>query len=442
MRTWGAADAAHDPYRNGLKSLLFRRYPVLLDRLRQRRTDFVNRRLRAEMARQAQLQPEVFLAPAAARPGDAPPSILFCLYWLDYGGAEAFAISMMQAAKAAGYRVLVACDEAGRQQLLGAAAACADAVYLLGAQAAGLSKEEGYLRIIRLHRPELIHIHHSWAMYRLLPVVRTLGLVRGVLDTTHILEHRYGGLVRKAALYSAYIDRHHVISRDLADFYSNTAGVAPARLRLGRLHDLSAAFAGAAEKWAAPPVLNIAFVGRFVQQKRPYLFVAIARRLVRQFGPGRFSFSAVGEGPLRPRCEALAHADRSAPVITFLPGGTDVHAVLAAAHVLLIPSDNEGLTLVAYEAIRAGCVVISCDVGAQRELVAEELLVPRHTGACIRRMTKLVTDIVAGRLDVPAVLRRQEQKLQGVLAEPTGTDICLAVYRELLQPEDADVPAA
>jgi hypothetical protein len=45
--------------------------------------------------------------------------------------------------------------------------------------------------------------------------------------------------------------------------------------------------------------------------------------------------------------------------------------------VLVISSDNEGLTLTSLEAERHGVLILSADVGSQRTVVAEPLLVPR-----------------------------------------------------------------
>ncbi|MBP0575449.1 glycosyltransferase, partial [Mycobacterium tuberculosis] len=79
--------------------------------------------------------------------------------------------------------------------------------------------------------------------------------------------------------------------------------------------------------------------------------------------------------------------------VAFLPPDAPVAELLAEAHILLLPSENEGLALVAFEAARADCLVISTDVGAQREIVAPACLVPRGTWACWRESVRLVTAI-------------------------------------------------
>ena len=428
-----------NPYASWAKGFLYTHHPVLLDALRQRRTDRINRAMIARMAKQRRGRAQVSFP---GRNGPAPSrTILFCLYWLDFGGAEAFALQTMQAAREAGFNVVVACDEDGRHRLLERASQVADAIYLLGSFGAGLSIEEAYLRIIRKHQPAVIHIHHSRMTYRLLPAIRALGLTHGVIDTTHILEHRMAGFVGEATRYSEYVDRHHVISHHLADLMTGM-DVDDDRIRLGKLHDLSKSFEPQPDKWSATKPLNIAFVGRFQQQKRPYLFLQVAKQLVHRFGRDAFRFTAIGEGRLRVATERLAAHLGLSDLVEFLPGTAPVQETLGHAHVLLIPSDNEGLTLVAFEAVRAGCIVISSDVGAQREIVVPELLVPHRPRPCVVQMVERVTRLLEGSIDAGAVLERQKQKLEENLAEPTGVDVCLAFYREIMERKAIDVSAA
>lgn len=172
-------DAHYDPR---FRSWRFRRLPLLDDALVQREND---RTLAGVLAgiraqRDAAMTPTVRWPPRPART-DAPV-ILFCLYWLDFGGAEAFAIQSITAAKAAGYRVVVTTDEVGRHRVIEKLDGIADAIYLLGSCGFGLSRDHALLRVLELHRPDILHIHHSWTAYRQLGTFRALGLVDRVID--------------------------------------------------------------------------------------------------------------------------------------------------------------------------------------------------------------------------------------------------------------------
>ncbi|MDF2797496.1 MAG: glycosyl transferase, group 1 family protein [Devosia sp.] len=429
----------------GVKALAFGRYPWLMDEARQRMAD---RKYAAKMAelphlRGSNLPVSIDEVPRAPACGEGKgQSILFALYWLDFGGAEAFALKMMEAAKAAGYTVVVTCDEAGRHRVIERAAKFADAIYLLGTCQFGGSKEQAMLGVIRRHRPTVIHIHHSWVLYRLLPALRALRLVKAVIDSTHILEYRFGDFVSESIRYSPYIDQHHVISADLQQQMIQKAAVPIEQVRLGKLHDMSRNFAPMPGKWDDADPLHVSFVGRFTQQKRPYLFVQMVQQLIKRFGRKRFVFEAVGEGLLGPSVRALAHNLGVADAVSFLPAATPVADVLGRAHVLVICSDNEGLTLVGFESARAQAVIISTDVGAQREIVAPEMLVPRHPIACVSQTVKLIGEIVQGRRDAARILAQQDELLKANLDQPTGTEVCLAFYNSVTSPKALDVSAS
>ena len=107
------------------------------------------------------------------------------------------------------------------------------------------------------------------------------------------------------------------------------------------------------------------FVGRFAPQKRPFLFLEIVRRLCGAFTPEQLRFFALGAGDLLPLTKDMADAYGVSERVAFLPGDHPVSDLLKDAHLLVICSENEGLTLISYEAISADCLVISADTSNQ-----------------------------------------------------------------------------
>jgi glycosyltransferase involved in cell wall biosynthesis len=67
-----------------------------------------------------------------------------------------------------------------------------------------------------------------------------------------------------------------------------------------------------------------------------------------------------------------------------------VTRTLEEAHLLVVPSHNEGLTLTTLEAVEHGVPVVSTDVGAQRDIIPERALVPRGAHAAVRALARLV----------------------------------------------------
>lgn len=410
--------------RGSLRSFLHRRYPALLDVLRNRRNERIRSRMLAALKGAGELAaPHPLKHKAHQR---YQKTVLFCLYWLDVGGAESFALQAMSAAQKAGFRVAVICDELGRHALIEKAREFAYAIYLLG-NFGPARRDDAFLRIVQHHSPEIVHIHHSFIAYRRLPIISALCLTNRVIDTTHIIEAA-GDFPRESVLYSRYINQHHVISKDLFEFYSKTAGISPAGISLGYLCDLSRNFRANDGKWKDRTLLRVAFVGRFTQQKRPYLFLHVAKRLTRRFGKDRFKFEMVGEGPLRVGTEALAKRMGISDIVSFLPSDTPVHELLFTAHALVICSENEGLTLVGFEGIRSDCLLISSDVGSQRELVCSEMLVSSRPLACIRQTAARLTQLAIDQLDVYGMLKQQRAKLTQIENDLTGHDVCSNFY--------------
>ena len=101
-----------------------------------------------------------------------------------------------------------------------------------------------------------------------------------------------------------------------------------------------------------------------------------------------------GEGELEAEITRLRDRLGLSGLIQLRDTAVPVSATLADADVLVVSSDNEGLTLTTFEATRAGVPVISTDVGAQASLVADGLLCPRHPYPFLRAARQRVLTMV------------------------------------------------
>jgi glycosyltransferase involved in cell wall biosynthesis len=77
----------------------------------------------------------------------------------------------------------------------------------------------------------------------------------------------------------------------------------------------------------------------------------------------------VGDGPERPRCEALATELGLHRNVRFAGQRNDVAKLLKACDLIVVPSESEGLPLTAIEAMAAGLPVVAFDVGGMSEVV-------------------------------------------------------------------------
>jgi glycosyltransferase involved in cell wall biosynthesis len=109
----------------------------------------------------------------------------------------------------------------------------------------------------------------------------------------------------------------------------------------------------------------VAFVGRVTGIKRPDRMLAVAQR-VRAARPD-VRFMVCGEGDL------LAATREGATGlgldVTFVPWRADVEVLYAAADLVLLTSDNEGMPVCLIEAGMAGRPAVATDVGGVAEVV-------------------------------------------------------------------------
>ena len=106
-----------------------------------------------------------------------------------------------------------------------------------------------------------------------------------------------------------------------------------------------------------------------------------------------------GEGPSRYKLERLVAATGNADAITFLGFVSDVRAVMNACDIVAfptLPELSEGFGMVALEAMAAARTVVSSDVGALPELVADGvtgLVVPAGSAVALgRAIVSLASD--------------------------------------------------
>jgi glycosyltransferase involved in cell wall biosynthesis len=184
------------------------------------------------------------------------------------------------------------------------------------------------------------------------------------------------------------------------------------------------------EKWKEDSKnLTIAFIGRFTQQKRPYLFLYMAKKIKKSIGRKyKLNLLMMGEGELKEQSAELANKFGLGKNVSFVSGTDNVEKVLRDTKVVIIASENEGLTLVAMEAVRANCVVVSCDVGAQKEIVADRLLISRYPFRAAKEAAQIVSDLVTGRLPVQAILEEQNHKLRALDDAVPARDLIMQFY--------------
>lgn len=116
-----------------------------------------------------------------------------------------------------------------------------------------------------------------------------------------------------------------------------------------------------------PRDIDLVFVGRLAEIKRPDRFVQVVARVASEAPTVRAV--VVGHGPMRPELEALAADLGVRERIEWLGQRDDVETIISRAKVYVLTSRSEGLSIALAEAMSAGAVPVVADVGELGDLV-------------------------------------------------------------------------
>lgn len=206
------------------------------------------------------------------------------------------------------------------------------------------------LRVLSSRTPPILITSHGGDLYAL----------RGVL-----MERLKRWIVDKA-------DAVTVVSSAMRD-YCEARRLAPGRVVVQSMGvDLDEAFTPGNGN---VPRDGLVFVGRLVEKKGvPYLIEAVSI-LAKQAKDVKLRI--IGDGPLRESLEELAHRLQVDDRVTFVGSvpNEEVPDYLRAAKISVMPSvvatsgDQEGLGLVAVEALGCGCAIVAFDLPAVRDTI-------------------------------------------------------------------------
>ena len=236
-------------------------------------------------------------------------------------------------------------------------------------------------RYLRRHQIDVVHTHRykdtilgviAAKLAGVRHVIRTVhGLREPLTGWSHLKFRVYELLDRGVLLWGA--DRVIAVSHRMAITLKGD-GYPPALV--AAIHngiDLGhvAARRGAAdlrrELRIAEGAIVIGTAGRLSPVKGPEGFLRAAR-LVLDCEP-RARFVIVGAGPLEDELVALAARLNIAGACHFLGARADVHDLIAAMDVFVLPSLNEGMPMAILEAMAIGTPVVATDVGGVPEVV-------------------------------------------------------------------------
>lgn len=330
----------------------------------------------------------------AVRPADTGERIpvLMVMHWLEVSGAERFAIELIRHLPKDKFAVYLITDVASDNPWEHLVKDHAEEIFHLPDFLERNLFKSFYVHFLESRKIKLVHINHAPEFYRSLAHIRRFNTKVKIMDSLYIIELPPipGGYPDYSARFAEpFIDMHHVACVQIKDFLSQRWHVPESKMTLIYLNvdvdefDPSKIQAGSMrQKYDIPDsACIVAFLGRFVEQKRPMVFVEAVDSILKKLPTDQQSkndiyFIMAGSGYLdekvKERIKKLGLKDK----IKLTGNISELKSFYRDIDLLVMPSANEGVALVTFESMAMETPLVFADVGAQSELLPAELLVP------------------------------------------------------------------
>ena len=321
----------------------------------------------------------------------------FVVGTLGRGGAEKQLVYMLKALNEEGIKTRVLCLTRGEAYEAQIRALGVD-VDWVGSSSLRAVRLLNIVANVRKNRVDVLQSSHFFTNIYAAAAARRLGI-----NSIGAIRNDLTSEVSDSRIYGRWhlkLPHHLVANSQMAVTRALALGVEESRIDL--VQNVVDPAVLPKEPRAGASEINLLFVGRLVEQKRPDLFVKLADHLIHKFPEKRFNFRVVGVGPLRPRLEKLVvqyglRADR----FSLCGESDDLDQIYKETDILVLPSAHEGTPNVILEAMAHGVPVVATDVGGVPEILSSDC------GALVDRSSFSQMAEAVSMLVVDAERRRQ-----------------------------------
>ena len=363
------------------------------------------------------------LVPASAAPEGAQRAVIVGMHWFELGGAELWAFETVRLVREAGFLPIVLTNRDSHQPWI-TRSELDDALIIPFSDPTVDSQTPGYEQLLRalLRTFDIrgVVIHHNQWLYDRVAWIAASRPGIPIVDSTHIVEFAGGGYPLSSAIAGESLTTHHVISPNLARWMIEVQRVPAEKVVMAPLGGLTVKPKDAVFRpRASDEPFTVAFVGRMARQKAPKVFIAMARRLKKQGLALRFVLH--GDGELSGWVDDIMAAEGMTADIVRRTSAIPVAQTLDEAHLLVVCSHNEGLTLTTLEAVAHGVPVVSTDVGGQSDIIPATALVPRNARIAARRLADKVAALVADEVAREELWRKERKAEKKLMAKQSAS---------------------
>lgn len=235
--------------------------------------------------------------------------------------------------------------------------------------------------IIKKNNIDIILNSNSTFGYSVLPALKSIHPNIPIIDYIHMEEwyNRNGGFSRDSSAIESVIDETFVCNENSKKILTN---------HFKRDKDeIKTVYIGVDEEKFNPENFNrdiirkkynieknvnvITFMARIDYQKRPILFMNIAKEILNKIE--NTIIIVAGDGPLLNKMIEMAKKYRIYDKMKFLGAVKNTEEVYSISDLTVNCSIKEGLALTTYESLSMGVPVISARVGGQAEIISEDV---------------------------------------------------------------------
>jgi glycosyltransferase involved in cell wall biosynthesis len=222
------------------------------------------------------------------------------------------------------------------------------------------------LSIVRRRQIQIIHSHHRFSSV----VGQCVSMLWGtpVVSTVHEFKHNRLWLT-KFGLQQQVITYSHALKNHLMTHYH----LSPDRIqvqRMGVIPAVSLVLSPEIDNHSNQTKAVMSCIARLVEEKGLEILIHALGRVRSQWGDS-FCCRIIGDGPVRPKLENLAHHLGLDRQITFTGWQDNIFSYMAESRFLVLPSFSEGLGLVILEGWLLARPTIGSNVGGISELIKD-----------------------------------------------------------------------